>query len=267
MIRIDQLPTTLYPSLLHVFAAMKDNDTVQLSLQQVLDLVKGAIVGAAPGTLDTLDEIAAALNDNPNQINTILTEQANRLKLDGSNLGANGPALRAALGTLSDDLQVQQIGTPVAAVDFDIPATGGLFLLLGTNVKVAADTAIGYRTSFNTAFDAGATDYDYRWLSVGSTVTTGTAQGNQGYFVNGQESVGIDLISTTFMALINPGAADMWSSSISLAGGYSSGNTFDIGSFMSVRRAAGRISKLRIYSQGVNMSKGKFALARIRGVS
>lgn len=47
-IRIDALPTTLYPSLEHFVAAMKDGDTVRLSVEQLLSLY-------APPTSPTLD--------------------------------------------------------------------------------------------------------------------------------------------------------------------------------------------------------------------
>jgi hypothetical protein len=44
------------------------------------------IVGAAPGSLDTLAELAAALNANPAQIDDILTALSNRLRFDAADV-------------------------------------------------------------------------------------------------------------------------------------------------------------------------------------
>lgn len=43
-----------------------------------------ALVDGAPGALDTLNEIAAALQDNPSVITDILAAQANRLRFDAA---------------------------------------------------------------------------------------------------------------------------------------------------------------------------------------
>ena len=61
-IRIDALPITVNPSLLHEFPAMKDGLTVKLTVQQIIDL----LIDGAPGALDTLNELASALGDDEN---------------------------------------------------------------------------------------------------------------------------------------------------------------------------------------------------------
>jgi len=53
---------------------------VDARAQVVLD----ANVGAAPGALDTIQEIANALQDNPDVITDILTAQSNRLRFDAA---------------------------------------------------------------------------------------------------------------------------------------------------------------------------------------
>ncbi|GFO83154.1 MAG: hypothetical protein A49_27810 [Methyloceanibacter sp.] len=65
-IRIDALPTTVLPSNLHAVPAMADGLSVQLSVQQIIDLAKAQILDGAPEALDTLNELAAALNDDAN---------------------------------------------------------------------------------------------------------------------------------------------------------------------------------------------------------
>lgn len=61
-VRIDALAAALAATRAHVVPAMKDGATVFLTVGQILDLV----IGAAPGQLDTLDELAAALSDDAN---------------------------------------------------------------------------------------------------------------------------------------------------------------------------------------------------------
>nr|QIG67159.1 hypothetical protein EVB34_054 [Rhizobium phage RHph_TM26] len=74
MPRIDALPTTILPSRTHTVPAMKDGLTVQLTVGQLLDLV----IGAAPGSLDTLDELAAALADDANYAATVTAALATK---------------------------------------------------------------------------------------------------------------------------------------------------------------------------------------------
>lgn len=54
----------------------------KLTLANLKNLVIAAIQTGAPEALNTIDEIAAALQDNPNQITEILTAQALRVRVD-----------------------------------------------------------------------------------------------------------------------------------------------------------------------------------------
>jgi hypothetical protein len=154
MLRIDQLQTTIYPSLSHFFAAMKDGETVQLSIQQVLTLIRANLAETAPGTLDTIDEIAAALQDNPDAITEILNEQALRLKRDGSNFAdaSEKATFRSAAGL--DYADLPWLSKPI----------GEPFPIL-TNV-----------TGVN-APPTGSSDYRYVQLTAG---LTGVAAYNEG---------------------------------------------------------------------------------------
>lgn len=77
-IRIDELDPTLLPSVDHEVAAMKDGETVKLSVQQIIDLARVIIVAAitdgAPGALDTLNELAAALGDDADFAATLASQ-------------------------------------------------------------------------------------------------------------------------------------------------------------------------------------------------
>lgn len=66
-ITIEGLPSTAIPSRDHVLPAMKDGLSVKLTVGQILDI----LIGSAPGTLDTIEEIAAALQDNPDFYETL----------------------------------------------------------------------------------------------------------------------------------------------------------------------------------------------------
>ncbi|QIG68898.1 hypothetical protein EVB71_046 [Rhizobium phage RHph_Y55] len=78
--RIDQLPTTLLPSLQHAFPAMKDGLTVQLKVQQIIDL----LVNGAPTALDTWLELVAAIQSDESAIAAINTALGNRLRFDAA---------------------------------------------------------------------------------------------------------------------------------------------------------------------------------------
>lgn len=96
-IRIDNLPSTILPSRDHEFPSMKDGIAVKLSVGQILDL----LIGTAPETLDTLQEIAAWVTNHETEAAAIVTSFANKLNLNGDNIGANSAAFRAALDLLS----------------------------------------------------------------------------------------------------------------------------------------------------------------------
>ncbi|MEZ2132408.1 MULTISPECIES: hypothetical protein [unclassified Sinorhizobium] len=75
-ITIEALQATVLPSREHVVPAMKDGITVKLTVGQILDL----LVDGAPETLDTLNEIAVALNDDANLAATLTAAISARLE-------------------------------------------------------------------------------------------------------------------------------------------------------------------------------------------
>lgn len=80
----------------HVVPAMDGGQTIKLSIGQILDL----LIDAAPGALDTLNELAAALGDDANFATTVTNALAGKLASDGSNVGndAAKTAFLAAVG-------------------------------------------------------------------------------------------------------------------------------------------------------------------------
>ena len=97
----------------------------------LLSQIRGNIVGAAPAALDALDEIAAALGDNPNAITDILTAVGLRVIIGG------------ALGTPSSGTLTNCTGLPVAALIGNIATA----LTIGTIKLGHASDAILSRTS------------------------------------------------------------------------------------------------------------------------
>lgn len=85
-IRIDELPVTVLPSTGHSFPAIKDGLTVQLTVGQVVDLAKAAIVDGSPDLLNTLDELSAALGDDENFSTTVTNLLSQKARLDGGNV-------------------------------------------------------------------------------------------------------------------------------------------------------------------------------------
>lgn len=79
-IRIDALDATVLPSRDYVVPAMRDGLTVKLTIGQILDL----LVGAAPGALNTLEELAAALADDENFAATVTASLATKASLTGA---------------------------------------------------------------------------------------------------------------------------------------------------------------------------------------
>ncbi len=90
-LRIDELPVGLVATRNHFVPTMKDGQTVILTVGQLLDLV----VDAAPGALDTLNELAAALGDDANFAATVTAALA--AKANSSDTTINGLASKTSL--------------------------------------------------------------------------------------------------------------------------------------------------------------------------
>jgi len=73
-IRIDALNPTVLPSRDYVLPAMKDGLTVKLTVGQILDI----LIGLAPETLDTLEEIAAWIDEHEDAYEALLVALAQK---------------------------------------------------------------------------------------------------------------------------------------------------------------------------------------------
>ncbi|WP_370195203.1 MULTISPECIES: hypothetical protein [Aurantimonas] len=103
-LRIDELPATVNPSAQHVFPAMRDGLAVKLTVDQVKTLIMAAVVDAAPATLDTLNELAAALGDDPDFGASTAAALANRVRVDAAQGLTDAQKRQARANILADTL-------------------------------------------------------------------------------------------------------------------------------------------------------------------
>ena len=100
-------------------------NTNQIATMAALKAMRDDLVGAAPGTLDALNELAAALGNDPNFSATVMTALGNRLRFDsGQSLSASQIAQLKANATL---------GT---AAFLDAGTTGSKIVQLGSDGKL-----------------------------------------------------------------------------------------------------------------------------------
>lgn len=158
-----------------------------------------AVVDAAPGTLDTLNELAAALGDDPNFATTITDALGNRVRFDAvqtltapqqvqarANIGAGTSNL--AIGTTGttaaagNDARLSDARTPLAhthtAANISDSTTVGRSVLTATDAT-AARTAIGAGTGSSnltigtTGTTAKAGDYQPTAANISDATTIG----------------------------------------------------------------------------------------------
>ena len=104
------------------------------------------LVDSAPATLDTLNELAAALGDNPNFATTVATQIGTKVdKVDGKGLSTNDYTTteKTKLASIADNAEVNQnafssiiVGSTTISAD---SKTDALTLSAGDNVTISAD--------------------------------------------------------------------------------------------------------------------------------
>jgi hypothetical protein len=118
-----------------LWAAVQGGADRKITASQILTYVMAAIVDAAPSTLDTLNELAAALGDDPNFATTVTTALAGKQPLD-SDLTAV-----AALATTSYGRAFLELADAAAARTAIGLASGTYTPTLTNGANVAASTA------------------------------------------------------------------------------------------------------------------------------
>lgn len=159
-------------------AAAGTNNT-QIANTAFVQAAIAALVAAAPATLDTLKELAAALGDDPNFATKITNALALKAPLDSPALTGIPTAPNAAIGT--NDTQLATTAFTKAQINVDVPkiiagqqtgAVGvyGFFMLYGgaVGVKIAPGTVIaGSNLRYAAAGSGGTTAPAGTWRVMG----------------------------------------------------------------------------------------------------
>jgi hypothetical protein len=141
----------------------------QQSVKAYVDAEVAGVVDSAPGTLDTLNELAAALGDDANFATTTSTALGNRLRVDtnaqgltstqksnaATNLGLNAVATSGAYSDLS--------GTPTIPSNNN-ELTNGAGYITDSNLTIVGDDSSGVTFS--------AKDNDNIKIAGGTNITT-----------------------------------------------------------------------------------------------
>jgi hypothetical protein len=93
-----------------VDTALKSADLSGYALESYVDSEIASLLDSAPGTLDTLNELAAALGDDPNFASTTATALGNRLRVDAAQTFTAPEKLQAQ--TNLDVYSKAEIGNP-----------------------------------------------------------------------------------------------------------------------------------------------------------
>ena len=108
-----------------------------------VDTEVAALVDSAPGTLDTLNELAAALNDDPNFSTTVTNSIATKLPLAGGTMsGAIAMGTNKITG-LGDPVANQDAATKKYTTDTFVPLAGGT---MSGNLAMGSNTITGLAT-------------------------------------------------------------------------------------------------------------------------
>jgi len=120
--------------------AVPATNTTQLATTAFVKLAFDELINAAPGTLDTLDEIAAALGDDPNFVTTITSTLAGKVAI--ANLVTTAQWLANTAGKILTTDQVWASAAFVALTDAaTITVDGATFI--NASVTITANRALG----------------------------------------------------------------------------------------------------------------------------
>lgn len=145
--------------------AAPGTNTGQLATTAFVKAAFDALVGGAPGALDTLNELAAAIGDNADYAASIVTALAGKLDRDGSNFAneAEKATFRNNLGLLLHG----QCRLELDAGVLKLKRFNGQFLVINGNLEVIPATPPQLAS---TGLTVGTSYYIYAYMS-GATMT------------------------------------------------------------------------------------------------
>jgi hypothetical protein len=130
-----------------------------------VDTVVNNVIDAAPGTLDTLNELAAALGDDPNFATTVTTSIATKLALAGGTMSG-----AIAMG----GNKITGLGTPTTGTDAATKAY--IDTVFGSTTDAAASAAAAAASAASAA--ASYDSFDDRYLGAKSSSPSVDNDGN-----------------------------------------------------------------------------------------
>lgn len=153
----------------HAIPAMKDGVTVKLTVSQISTLITALLVDSAPATLDTLNELAAALGDDPNFATTVTNALATKASLTGAETltnktltkplinGPSGEFLRGHINglTLSNNVTDATNDIDIAAGSAASDGTTPVLITLASGITKRLDAAWAVGTG-NGGLDTGS---------------------------------------------------------------------------------------------------------------
>lgn len=143
------------------------------------------VVDAAPGALDTLNELAAALGDDPNFATTVTTA------LDARLVAASNLSDLASASTARTNLGLGTIATQAASA---VAITGGS--ITGITELAVADGGTGAGTASGARSNLGATGSYSALIGDGSTTAIAVTQATHGLAGNGKILVSVQDATT-----------------------------------------------------------------------
>jgi len=155
---------------------MNTNSATHLATQQSIkayvDTEVASLVDSAPAALDTLNELAASINDDANFSNTITTALGNRLRVDTASQGLSGTQQSNARTNLNVDVAGTDNSTNVtlATVSNNYLSISGQAITAGTVPLTLGGTGATSASAARTALgvDAAGTDNSTNVTLVGS---------------------------------------------------------------------------------------------------
>ena len=176
--------------------------------QTDIDTSVAALVDAAPATLDTLNELAAALGDDPNFSTTVTNNIASKLPVTG---GTMTGGLTAPSVTVDGTLDIEEVYEAVAlngntsgTITFDTTAQGILYFVNNQTANrtanftnVNANLGIGQSVTCTLLCDQGSTAYYLNAYQVDGTAVTPKWQG--GSAPTAGNASGIDVYTFTII--------------------------------------------------------------------
>jgi hypothetical protein len=195
------------------------SNDVGFATETYVDLAVANLVNSAPETLDTLNELAAALGDDPNFATTITNELGNKANLSG----ANFTGIVTATSFIGDGSNLTGISS----------FSGDYNDLINTPTNISNfNNDVGFITSF--------TDTNY-WLqtTVGihtlSNVGIGTTNPTSALTVNGNALISGVVTATTFVGNFSGSITD----ATNLTGGYANASQLNVSGIATISQ--GRI--------------------------